>query len=67
MSGSSTIKINFTSMELATLSRLQGYMPEILKLVENGVFDVSNGQVTLHKDTNGKIRRIDIHVTKYNK
>ena len=54
-------------MELATLSRLQGYMPEILKLVENGVFDVSNGQVTLHKDTNGKIRRIDIHVTKYNK
>ena len=55
-----TVQITLTRIELGTLQRMQKHLPEVVKLMDGGVFDLKNGQATIHKDSNGKVRRVEL-------
>ena len=63
--GTTSIQVTLTHIELSTLHRLQVYIPEIVKMIENGVFEFTNGQAVISRDHEGKLRKIEINQVRY--
>jgi len=58
--------VYLSNEEMATLRRLNAYMPDISVMIESGVFDFKRGRALLHRDGEGRMRRIEIELVKWN-
>lgn len=62
---SGTTVIEVTNEELAAIMQLKKNYRDIATLIESGVFDFKNGQAVLHRDQDGKLRKVDINLTRF--
>ena len=51
--------VEITKDELDTLRRLRPHLKDIVFLMSEKVFEFKNGQITMHKDSDGYIRGIE--------
>ena len=61
--GTTTIIIN--GNDLIVLRMMQKISPDVVRFIEAGVFDFKSGRVIIHRDFEGKLRKIDIEITKF--
>lgn len=61
--GTTTLEIS--REELAAIMHLQKHYAEIATMIESGVFDFKNGHAIIHRDSDGKMRKIDINLTRF--
>lgn len=62
---SGTTMIEITHEELAAIMQLQKHYTDIATLIESGVFEFKNGQAVIHRDQDGKLRKVDINITRF--
>lgn len=63
VSGTTTIEI--LNEELAAIMQLQKHYTDIAVLIESGVFDFKNGHAIIHRDHEGKLRKVDLNLTRF--
>ena len=51
---------NKTFTELEILHIIRKHLIDLTILIRNGVFELKNGKITIHKDFNGNIRKVEI-------
>lgn len=51
--------------EVEALARLRAYLPEIVIMLEHGVFEFKGGHAELHRDAEGTLQFIDIKERSY--
>lgn len=49
-----------------TINDLRPYLKDIIIFANSGVFDFKNGYVIIHKDKDGKTRKIVQRILRYN-
>lgn len=60
-----TSSIELTNEELAIILQLRDHYADIVTMREAGVFDFKNGHAIIHRDHEGKLRKIDVNLTLY--
>lgn len=63
MDGTTTIIIGQCDIEV--LRVMKSISPDIVNFMNAGVFDFKNGRAIIHRDSDGKLRKIDIETTKF--
>jgi hypothetical protein len=58
-------KIELTEYEIEMFTLFRKHQTEFEILNNNGFFRFRNGNMTIHKDDNGKIRKIEVHNIAY--
>ena len=53
--------ITLNTEEARLFKMFREYQDDFTKLLDNNVFSFSNGSVEIHRDNDGKIRKIEIH------
>lgn len=62
---SGTTMVEVTNEELAAILQLKKNYSDIATLIESGVFDFKNGQAVIHRDQDGRLRKVDINLTRF--
>ena len=61
MNGSGKLQfIKMTSTELEIFHIAEKHLSDLTILVKNGIFELKNGKIIIHKDNDGKIRKIEV-------
>ena len=59
------IKIEIASNDILAFRQVKAYWPDIQILVASGVFDFRGGKAIIHRDKDGKLRKVDLELTKF--
>ena len=54
-----------TPEEYVALQRIRVNMGDIMKMVDADVFDFRRGRAVIHRDDSGKLRKIELELTKW--
>lgn len=61
--GTAMIEVN--GEQLAMIRLFQTHYLDIATLMDSGVFDFKNGNAVLHRDQDGKLRKVDLNLTRF--
>lgn len=72
--GTVTIKIGTASgvtkigpEEYVVLQRVRKNLPDILLMLDHGVFDFKRGRAIIHRDDAGQLRKIELELIRWSK
>lgn len=55
------MKIEITKQEAEDFKKFREHQEIIERILSSGIKELKNGKITIHKDNNGKIRKIEIN------
>jgi hypothetical protein len=60
-----TATVIISKFDIKVIQEMKRISPDVNIMLEAGVFDFKNGKVIIHRDQDGKLRKIDLEITKF--
>jgi len=59
--------VQISAEEMNMLQKIRAVVPDVLVMIDNGVFDFKRGVSHIHRDDAGQLRKIVVELTKWSK